>query len=58
MMKYLAIFLGLISGKWNVMCDSCANLDSQGMCYGHKMPDDVIHSKMMCGFWKKRASTA
>lgn len=49
------MFLGLISGKWNVKCSECKNLDSEGKCYGHKMPDDVIKKAIMCGFYKSKA---
>ena len=53
-MRYLCVLLGWLTGKRNVKCDECGNLDANGDCYGHKMPDDVIHKPMACGFWSRK----
>ena len=53
-MRYVCIILGYLTGKTKVRCDACANLDAEGKCCGHKMPEDVIHSPMACGFWKRK----
>lgn len=58
MMKYIAVLLGFLTGKWKVRCDHRANLDAEGKCYGHKMPDDVIHKEITCGFHKKSPTAA
>ncbi|MCX5791334.1 MAG: hypothetical protein NTY45_03825 [Elusimicrobia bacterium] len=53
-MRYLCVILGFLTGKTKVKCDECAKLDAEGKCYGHKMPDDVIHKTIACGFWKSK----
>lgn len=53
-MRYICVILGFLTGKTRVRCDECRNLDAEGRCYGHKMPDDVIHKTIACGFWKAK----
>ena len=54
-MRYVCALLGFLTGKWAVKCDECKNLDGEGKCYGHKMPEDLIHKPIACGFWSRRA---
>lgn len=53
-MRYICIILGFLTGKTSVKCGECANLDGEGKCYGHKMPEDIIHKPIACGFWKHK----
>ena len=53
-MRYICVILGFLTGKTRVKCDECRNLDADGKCYGHKMPDDVIHKTIACGFWRAK----
>jgi hypothetical protein len=53
-MRYICILLGLLTGKWKVKCIECRNLDAQGKCYGHKMPETIIRKDIACGFWAKK----
>jgi len=53
-MRYFCIILGWLTGKWRVRCDECKNLDAEAKCYGHQMPDDVIHQAIACGFWSPK----
>jgi len=49
------MLLGWLTGKWKVRCDECKNLDGEGQCCGHKMPEEIIHKPIACGFWSRRA---
>lgn len=53
-MKYIAILLGILTGKWKVKCVECNHLDLENKCFGHKMPDDVINKNITCGFYKSK----
>ena len=53
-MRCICAFLGYLTGKSKVKCDECAHLDAEGKCYGHKMPDDIIHTVISCGFWEHK----
>ena len=53
-MRLLCVLLGFLTGKWRVKCDECKNLDAENKCYGHKMPDDVVHRTISCGFWSAK----
>lgn len=55
-MKYLCMVLGYLTGKWKVRCTDCNNLKEGNLCYGHKMPDDVVGKTMSCGFFSKKPS--
>lgn len=55
-MRYLCMLLGLLTGKWKVRCTDCAHLDSEGKCYGHKMPAEIVEREIMCGFFSRRAA--
>jgi len=48
------MLLGFLTGKWRVKCDECRHLDARQSCHGHRMPDDVIHRTIACGFWSRR----
>lgn len=53
-MRYICMLLGLLTGKRNVRCVECKNLDAENKCYGHKMPEDIINKTIMCGFYKSK----
>ena len=53
-MRYVCALLGILTGKWKVRCDECIHLDGTGKCYGHQMPEDVIHRSIACGFWSRK----
>ena len=53
-MRYICIILGMLTGKSKVKCTACRNLDAQGKCYGHKMPDDMLNKEIACGFWRAK----
>jgi len=53
-MRFICAFLGLLTGKRRVQCVECAHLDSENKCYGHKMPEEVIHKTISCGFWSAK----
>ena len=54
MMKYVCMLLGFLTGKVKVKCVDCKNLDGEGKCYGHKMPEDIIGKEIACGFWTQK----
>jgi hypothetical protein len=53
-MRFICAFLGLLTGKRRVKCDACKNLDADNKCYGHKIPDGVVHQSISCGFWSAK----
>jgi hypothetical protein len=53
-MRFICAVLGFLTGKSQVKCDECKNLDGQNKCYGHQMPDEVIHKTISCGFWSPK----
>ena len=55
-MRYLCMLLGWLTGKWKVRCVECGSLDVEGKCYGHKMPEEIIHKSIACGFWSRKAA--
>ncbi len=54
-MRFICMILGMFTGKSNVRCADCKNLDSEHKCFGHKMPEDVINKTISCGFWSKKS---
>jgi hypothetical protein len=53
-MRLICALLGFLTGKSRVRCDECRSLDAENNCYGHKMPDDVVHNPISCGFWSAK----
>jgi len=50
-MRWLCAVLGYLTGKSRVMCRTCRHLDTEGKCYGHLMPADLLDKPIACGFW-------
>ncbi|MCX5795061.1 MAG: hypothetical protein NTY77_06175 [Elusimicrobia bacterium] len=55
-MRLICAILGFLTGRSQVRCDECKNLDAENRCYGHKMPDAVVHKTISCGFWRAKAA--
>ncbi len=53
-MRLICVLLGFLTGKVKVKCVECRNLDAEGRCYGHKMPDEIVTQPIACGFWSKK----
>jgi len=56
-MRYICMLLGWLTGRWNVRCVECANLDAEGRCYGHKMPPEILDKTISCGFYRRKAAS-
>jgi hypothetical protein len=53
-MRFICAVLGYLTGKSNVKCTECKNLDTQNKCYGHQMPQEILSKTISCGAWKKK----
>lgn len=53
-MRFICMILGFLTGKHNVRCFECRNLDAENKCYGHKMSEDVLKKAISCGFYKSK----
>ena len=53
-MKWIAIILGILTGKRNVRCKECKNLNAENQCFGKQMPDEALNEEIACGFWKAK----
>ncbi|MBI5240031.1 MAG: hypothetical protein HY926_06135 [Elusimicrobia bacterium] len=53
-MRFICMLLGFLTGRSQVKCDECIHLDGQNKCYGHQMPEDVIHKTIACGFYSPK----